>query len=567
MKKIVLSIISVLLVFIVSILLASKYVIKSEKILSNFNIISVDNIGKKYFLNFEDAGNVSYYQVLIYDDNNRIFYNKNYKKNVVSFNLDSIKYNDEYKLMVIAYDSRGESVVVNNPYVFSYNEPTFSTLNSILINNDEDYNLVLDGDLVHKKYFIEIKDSDSVLKRESITRNEYVISKDLYEGKEKELTINLYNDSNLIASTKLYNNMSPVSDVKITNPGDGNILDYSDVLLNYDGGENATKYLLQIYYGKKLIKEQEITKNKCVISADFFEKSQTYNIKVSALYDDIKAYTKSDSIEFTMNEKDTLKPVYVNRSISFVPVGSTISLGNPNEDGVIYYTLDGSNPSDKSLVYSDPIKIDKDVTIKAFIKADNKNDSIIKEYNISVGEKNSYKVYLSPSNQKGNLGVSKVGYTNEMAEMNDLTNYVEKRLKENNITVYRNKPTGNINLWNHDSMYYNCDLKLAIHSNASVLHNLKGVETWIDNEYSNTYSFANILQDSLMEIYPDKDGNRGVKYANGSLGEANDNFVKNGLLVEVAHHDYEKDAKWIMENKELIGNTIADAILKYFGII
>ena len=42
---------------------------------------------------------------------------------------------------------------------------------------------------------------------------------------------------------------------------------------------------------------------------------------------------------------------------------------------------------------------------------------------------------------------------------------------------------------------------------------------------------------------------------------------KFGILVEVAHHDYLEDAKWIMHNKELIGNTIADSILKYFGII
>jgi hypothetical protein len=40
-----------------------------------------------------------------------------------------------------------------------------------------------------------------------------------------------------------------------------------------------------------------------------------------------------------------------------------------------------------------------------------------------------------------------------------------------------------------------------------------------------------------------------------------------GMLVEVAHHDYEDDAKWIMENKKLIGYNIADSILSYFGYI
>ena len=45
------------------------------------------------------------------------------------------------------------------------------------------------------------------------------------------------------------------------------------------------------------------------------------------------------------------------------------------------------------------------------------------------------------------------------------------------------------------------------------------------------------------------------------------NLFHFGILLEIAHHDYEKDAYWIMQNKELIANTIADTILKYFGII
>ena len=59
-----------------------------------------------------------------------------------------------------------------------------------------------------------------------------------------------------------------------------------------------------------------------------------------------------------------------------------------------------------------------------------KNDSIVSEFDFKVGSKNNYKVYLSASNQNNNLGVSEVGYTNEKKEMNDLTNYIEKRLTE-----------------------------------------------------------------------------------------------------------------------------------------
>ena len=150
--------------------------------------------------------------------------------------------------------------------------------------------------------------------------------------------------------------------------------------------------------------------------------------------------------------------------------------------------------------------------------------------------------------------------------MNDLTNYIERRLKEYNVKVYRNNPNGNINLWVADSRYFNSDLHLAIHSNGSVDHQSKGIETWINEIKSDTYSWANLIQKDLYDIYYDKEnGNRGVKYSNGALGETR--MTSFGILVEIAHHDYYDDAKWIMENKELIGNTIANSILKYYGIV
>ena len=83
------------------------------------------------------------------------------------------------------------------------------------------------------------------------------------------------------------------------------------------------------------------------------------------------------------------------------------------------------------------------------------------------------------------------------------------------------------------------------------------------------YSLAQNLQQNLFSIYyasDDSDANRGVKYANGSLGEVNPLYTPCGILIEVAHHDYQDDAKWIMDNKEKIANTIADTILEYYQI-
>jgi N-acetylmuramoyl-L-alanine amidase len=278
---------------------------------------------------------------------------------------------------------------------------------------------------------------------------------------------------------------------------------------------------------------------------------------------------KTTSVTFSMNEKETLKPAYINTYYKYVKEGTKLTLTNPNPDGNIYYTIDGTDPNVNGILYKEPLTITHNLELKSVVKADKKNNSVISDYNINVGVKNEYRVYLSPSNQDGNLGVKSVGYTNEEHEMNDLANYIQAKLKEYNVKIYRNNPNGNINLWNSESMFYNCDLHLAIHSNASESHTVYGIETWINEQTSETYSLANLLQASLMSIYYKSDnlGNRGVKYANGSLGEVNDSYVKFGILIETAHHDYPDDAKWIMENKKLIGDTIANTILKYFGII
>lgn len=271
-----------------------------------------------------------------------------------------------------------------------------------------------------------------------------------------------------------------------------------------------------------------------------------------------------------MSDKEQHKPVYISSNWKYVKKGSKITLACRDEDATIYYTLDGKSPESFGTVYKEPITINENVTLKAVAVSDDKYNSIIKTYNINVGEKTNLSVYISPSNQHGNLGVSSVGYTNEMDEMNDLSDYIVERLRAHGVKVYRNNPSGNINLWLRDSNYYGVDLHLAIHSNASTNHDNHGIETWIHSEGSNTFSLGNMIQDNLSSIYPYKNRknyDRGVKYANGALGEVNDNYLPFGILVEVAHHDDKQDAEWIMKNKKLIGYNIADSILKYYQII
>ena len=549
--------------------LATSYsIVNSDDFLKSFKITNLTNVNTKYHLEYEKTTNATVYEVIIYDESSEIIFNEKTTENVVDFDLNNLRYDEKYKLVIYAYDKNGESISVKNPYEFTYTEPSFSKDNNLVLDNNEDYTLYIDGELNkdNKNYQIGLYDNNILIYKEEIKDNEYIIKQKYFNGLTQTLTVKLFDNDTEINSITLYSNISPISDITIVSPQNNALLDYQDVPLTFTGGDNATEYILEIFKDDILIKEVSLNQNRAIISSEFFVKDNNYTFKIKAKYLDYESYSKEATVSFKMKEKETLLPVYINKDSNYVKENSYITLNNPNSKGTIYYTLDGTDPNETSLVYENPILIKENTTIKTIIKEDKSYDSPVSTYNLNIGNKTDYKVYLSPSNQDGNLGVKSVGYTNEEKEMNDLSNYIEKRLKENNVKVYRNNPNGNINLWVADSRYYGADLHIAIHSNASTNHTSKGIETWINDQTSDTYSLANMIQSDLMNIYYDKEnGNRGVKYSNGALGETR--MPKFGILVEVAHHDYLEDAKWIMHNKELIGNTIADSILKYFGII
>ncbi len=569
MKKNIIALGSILLTFIIVTFSVSLIILNGDKILSSFNIIDVSNVSTNFNVKFEKVKAADYYDIVIYNKNNVPIYSKTVYNTNNKIDLNMLEYNLKYKLVIYAYDKLGDSKSVNNPYYFTYTEPTFSNENDLILKNDEDYKLLIAGDLKKKDYKITISDNDYTFKEEKLTTNEYIVDKKYYQNLMQKLDIQIFDGKTVISKISLYNKMSPVSDIIITKPVSGNIIDYNDVIFTYNGGDNATDYILEIYNEDYKIKETPIKKNRCVLSASLFEKAQKYNIVIKALYKDYEEYTKTSSIEFQMNEKETLKPVFINFYHKYINAGSNIILNNPNKEGNIYYTTDGSDPSINGIRYDKPLKANNNMILKTVIMEPKMNNSIISEFEINIGNKDNYAVYLSPSNQDKNIGISSVGYSNEQIEMNDLTNYIEKRLKSFNVKVYRNNSYGNIDLWTADSRYLGVDLHLAIHSNASINHDNFGIETWINEQSSKTYSLANIIQEALINIYytEEEGSNRGVRYANGAMGEVNEFSVPFGILVEIAHHDNEKDAAWIMQNKELIGNTIADAILKYFGLL
>ena len=69
------------------------------------------------------------------------------------------------------------------------------------------------------------------------------------------------------------------------------------------------------------------------------------------------------------------------------------------------------------------------MTLKAIAIKEGMIDSDIIELEYKVVEKEPA-IYLSPSTQDYNYGVSEVGYTTEMEIMNKISDYIEERLKK-----------------------------------------------------------------------------------------------------------------------------------------
>jgi N-acetylmuramoyl-L-alanine amidase len=168
-----------------------------------------------------------------------------------------------------------------------------------------------------------------------------------------------------------------------------------------------------------------------------------------------------------------------------------------------------------------------------------------------------YSVYLSPSTQERNVGVS--GYGTEEKRMNEIADIIKKVLQKHRLKVYRNNPRWDLRRVVEDSNLKKPDLHLAIHSNAG---GGSGCEIFVYSAGSKGEKVAKVIYQEIEQITPTKD--RGIKY-NPALYELKKTNAP-AVLVEIGFHDNERDAVWIIDNIEKIGTTIASGIIKYFEI-
>ena len=169
------------------------------------------------------------------------------------------------------------------------------------------------------------------------------------------------------------------------------------------------------------------------------------------------------------------------------------------------------------------------------------------------------KVYISPSTQEHNTGVSPFG--NEENEMNKIADILIPLLtNDGRFTAKRNNPSmDDVYSIAEDSNSWLADIHIPIHSNAG---GGEGTEVYAYGPNTNSERLAQCLYNQIAPLSPGAD--RGVKY-DPRLIEVGNGVKATSVLIELAFHDNLTDATWLAYNHEMIANALYKGICDYYG--
>ena len=529
--------------------------------LDDFKIIGLVEDNSNLYLKYEKLDNVSYYEVYGIDENDNVIFYEKTDDNKVSLNNLYLSYNEEISFKVVAGNERESKE--SNIYNYMSKEASFKENEYIV--GDGDFLLLIEG--IKERLELNVIYRDNIIYKTNVESEQVFISKDIINDYEGRLTAILKNSKGRIISIyNFYNNPVLVEDAYIDNISDNEPFYLEDILVKVSGGKGSTSMILNLYQDKKFIKEFRVEDGSVKIPVRYFKENTDYTLEVVAKYLDYDEIAKRDVVNIKVLGVAEVAPVYLNYYENNIKDKSLISLNTLTEGATIFYTLDNSDPLTNGFIYTGAFEVSNGMTLKVAAKKNGYLDSAVRSYEIKIKSKTPV-VYLSPSNQYDNYGISGSGYTNEREMMNKLGDIVYEKLKEAGIIVYRNNPDAPNKMldWARESRSVEADLHVAIHSNGSPNHTSQGVLVYVHDENSLAYDAAANIFKNLNSIYPYnyKTLSNGVLFSDGSLGEINPLNVKRGLMIEVAYHDQMDDAKWIVANLQRIGDNIANSIISY----
>ena len=94
MKKIIGLIISIIIIFILSTIIISYFILNNGTFLTNFKFKNVSNVGLNYYIYFDKVPAAKNYDVIVYDSENIIIYKDNIKKNSTTIEFNKLNFNE-----------------------------------------------------------------------------------------------------------------------------------------------------------------------------------------------------------------------------------------------------------------------------------------------------------------------------------------------------------------------------------------------------------------------------------------------------------------------------------------
>lgn len=170
------------------------------------------------------------------------------------------------------------------------------------------------------------------------------------------------------------------------------------------------------------------------------------------------------------------------------------------------------------------------------------------------------KIYLSPSNQSGNLYAT--GSTNEMVQCNKIANAAKTALARCGFSVKKAAQGAAMADAVAESNSYGADLHLPIHTNAYNGSFTGGTMVMVYSLTKENTKAANCILNSVKAITP---GNDYSVQSRPELYELKATACT-AVYIECEFHDTVKGSDFIINNTSRLGESIAKGVCDYFGV-
>lgn len=174
------------------------------------------------------------------------------------------------------------------------------------------------------------------------------------------------------------------------------------------------------------------------------------------------------------------------------------------------------------------------------------------------------KIYLSPSNQDGNMYA--YGDTNEMEQCNRIADAAKTALERCGFTVKKAANGQNMRVSINESNAWGADLHIPIHTNAMTndgTGTAGGTIVFVYSTDNPNMALATPIYQSVQAVTPGTT-DYGVR-AYPDLAELNGTNCT-AVYIEVDFHDNPPIAKWLIENPQTVGEAIAKGVCSGYGV-